>query len=101
MPFFAGYYLKHNHYNPNSTKKEILVGPSNSKQGTSYLKELTERSNNQLVFKHIRDLYPRFTFEQLTEHPAVVLFPYAAMSYSIVEFYAINMPIFVLLNFMQ
>jgi len=74
---------------------EILVGPSNSNEKASYLSELSQTSNNQFVFKHIRALYPRFTFDQLTGHPAVVLFPYAAMSYSIVDFYAINMPIFV------
>jgi len=59
------------------------------------LEELTQRSNGQFVFKHIRALYPRFTFEQLAGHRAIVLFPYATMSYSIVDFYAINMPIFV------
>ena len=76
-------------------KSEILVGPSNSNQKASYLNELSQTSNNQFVFKHIRALYPRFTFDQLTGHRAIVLFPYATMSYSIVDFYAINMPIFV------
>jgi hypothetical protein len=59
------------------------------------LEELSQRSNDKFVFKHIRALYPRFTFEQLAGHRAIVLFPYATMSYSIVDFYAINMPIFV------
>jgi len=60
------------------------------------IKELNNISKTQFVFKHIRELYPaKFNFEQLTQHRAIVLFPYAVMSYSIVDFYAINMPIFV------
>ena len=47
------------------------------------------------MFSHIRSIYKRYTLQELANHPAIVILPYAVMSYSIVEFYAINLPIFV------
>lgn len=47
------------------------------------------------MFSHIRSIYKRYTLQELANHPAIVILPYAVMSYSIVEFYAINLPMFV------
>ena len=47
------------------------------------------------IFKKIYDLYPFYTLSQLANHRAIVLFPYAVMTYSITDFYAAKIPIFV------
>jgi hypothetical protein len=57
------------------------------------LKTLSAQFNP--TFNHIRELYPQYTLQNLASHRAIVLFPYAVMPYSIVDFYASNMPIFV------
>lgn len=96
---FSGYYTKNVSYMP--SKSDILVGPSNylNPNAVQYLSELNNysRVNNQtLKFIWIKDAYPSmYTFEQLATHKAVVVFPYAVMTYSIVEFYALKIPIFV------
>lgn len=84
-------------YNPN--RPDILVGPTNGlgNGGEEWLKTIRElgKSNN-LSFKRVREAYPtRYELSDLARHPAIVIFPYAVMSYSIVDFYVSNLPIFV------
>jgi hypothetical protein len=40
-------------------------------------------------------MYPHYTLQQLASHRAIVLFPYAVMTYSIVDYYISNIPLFV------
>ena len=92
--FYAGDIL----YNP--IRPEILVGPPNrfGHYGQVWLNEITKLASQKkanLTFKKIRQLYRRFELSDLAQHPAIVIFPYAVMSYSIVDFYAANLPIFV------
>lgn len=92
----GAYYAKNVRYNP--IKPEILVGPT-SYLGSAeqvWLRELnTFSARFNLKFKFIRDVYRRYELQDLANHPAVVIFPYAAMSYSFVDFYAAKIPIFV------
>jgi hypothetical protein len=94
---YGGFYAKNVRYNP--IKSEILVGPTNSlgRLAKKLLDELKKLSLNQSgpKFNHIRELYKRYELQDLANHRAIVIFPYAVMSYSIVDFYASNLPIFV------
>lgn len=40
-------------------------------------------------------MYSQYELSDLARHSAIVIFPYAVMSYSIVDFYLSNIPIFV------
>ena len=90
------YYAKNVHYNP--IRPEFLVGPTSylGSREKQWLNELNEFSQPyQMKFKFVRDLYYNYDLQDLANHPAVVIFPYAAMSYSFVDFYAARIPIFV------
>ncbi len=66
--------------------------------GKSFLKGLqkySKETNSNLVFKNVRSIYKQYTLNQLANHPAIVIFPYAVMSYSIIDFYISKLPIFV------
>ena len=43
----------------------------------------------------LREFYKHYTLDQLANHRAIVIFPYAVMSYSIVDYYISQVPIFV------
>ena len=95
---FSGYYTKNVNYMPN--RSEILVGPANfmSQVAISHLAELnsySKNNNHSYKFVYIKNLYEMYSLGQLANHRAVVVFPYASMTYSIVEFYASKIPIFV------
>jgi len=91
------FYAKDIEYNP--IKQEILVGPTNGfgTNGDVWLQNILElASKNNLVFKKITEIYPsRYELSDLAMHPTIVIFPYSPMSYSIVDFYLSNLPIFV------
>jgi hypothetical protein len=59
----------------------------------SELKNISQFHN--LKFSKIRDLFPHYSLQQLANHRAIVIFPYAVMSYSLVDFYISNIPMFV------
>ena len=61
----------------------------------SSLNELASKKEFNISFKHIRNLYKKYTLQQLANHPAIVLYPYAVMSYSIIDYYIAKIPIFV------
>ena len=93
---YGGYYAKGVEFNP--INKTILVGPTNQRHAQSFIKELNEFSKKNkfsFEFKHIRELYPRYSLNQLANHPAIILFPYSAMAYSITDYYTSKIPIFV------
>ena len=93
---YSGFFVKNVEYNP--IRDEILVGPVSwlGDLGLNLLNELKSiGSKKKLIFEYIRKLYPTYSLNQLANHPAVVIFPYAVMTYSIVDFYVSNLPIFV------
>ena len=49
----------------------------------------------EFTFGEIKSIYPRYTFEQLAQHPAVVVFPYSSYAVSLEELYDLNIPFFV------
>ena len=90
------FYAKNIEYNP--VKKEILVGPTShfGAHGLKWFKKIEKLGfKNKIKFFKIRNMYPRYELYELAQHPAIVIFPYAVMTYSIVDFYASNLPIFV------
>lgn len=90
------FYAKNIEYNP--VNKEILVGPTNGlgTMGKQWYREMRKIGNeNNIVFGKIREIYSFYELSDLAKHPAIVIFPYAVMSYSIVDFYSANIPIFV------
>ena len=90
------FYAKNIVYNP--IKTEILVGPPNfGAGGNKWLNEIRRLGKERnLEFKKIREIYPkRYELADLAQHPAIVIFPYAVMSYAIIDYYLSNLPIFV------
>jgi len=93
---YGGYYAKNVNYNP--ICQEILVGPTShlGPFGNEMFNELTKSAvNSSLIFKSIRSLYLHYTLNNLANHKAIVIFPYAVMSYSIIDFYISKLQIFV------
>ena len=96
--FKGGFYAKNLKYNP--IKSEILVGPIShlGPHGENLLADLQKYSietKSNINFVKVRTLYNRYKLNQLVNHPAIVLFPYSVMSYSIIDFYISKIPIFV------
>ena len=98
---YGGYYAKEvQSINYNPTSKIILVGPTThlGEHGMQKLEELQSYSKSvkfNFEFKQLRQVYTRYTLSQLANHPAIVIFPYAIMSYSIIDYYMSNIPLFV------
>jgi hypothetical protein len=103
--YVACYHLpKEINYNP--TSHIILIGPSHNTNNIINFIDLIDLNNNSVIYanKHnkppylfnfIKSLYPNTTFENLINHPAVLLFPYSAFSISMVELYQLNIPMIV------
>jgi hypothetical protein len=89
---YGGFYAKNIKYNP--IRSEILVGPTNGISNPDLFNQIKNQSK-EFEFKTMRELYSRYSLSQLAEHRAIVIFPYAVMSYSIIDFYISNLPIFV------
>jgi hypothetical protein len=94
---YGGYYAKGVEFNP--IHKTILVGPTNTGGDVPHfireLNEFSKKNKYTYEFKHIREIYPRYTLNQLANHRAIILFPYSVMSYSITDYYISKIPIFV------
>eukprot|EP00668_Euglena_longa_P004810 GGOE01005634.1.p1 GENE.GGOE01005634.1~~GGOE01005634.1.p1 ORF type:complete len:446 (-),score=107.29 GGOE01005634.1:379-1692(-) len=95
----AFFYANSAQYKP--TRREILVGPlRHIKQQEHLFDDLKNAAvrrghKERWVFASPKKLYGQFTFEQVATHRAVVVLPYAVMSYSITELYAMGIPLFV------
>lgn len=94
---YGGFYSKDVVFNP--TKKEILIGPGNSLglNGKELYKSLVDYSKihaPEFDFKLIRNVYKRYELNQLANHRAIVLLPYATQCYSVIDFYISNIPLF-------
>ena len=91
---YGGFYARNVEFNP--IRDEILVGPSNGMgSGGEQILSLLRKTSSEFKFKKIREIYSRYSLNQLASHKAIILFPYAVMSYSIIDFYISNIPIFV------
>lgn len=74
--------------------QEILVGPL-QRQEFSGLQAMNAAAGGKYVFVPVKTKYSRFKLQDIANHRAVVIIPYAAMSYGITELYAIGVPMFV------
>ena len=84
------------------TLESVLIGPVNfiNKDIEEKLNLLShhwcqQHKRRQIEFSLIRTIYPRYRYEDLARHPAVVIFPYSAYSVSMLELYELNIPFFV------
>eukprot|EP00667_Euglena_gracilis_P017130 EG_transcript_18007 len=95
----AFFYANSAQYNP--TRPEILVGPLRHIKEQEHLfgalKDAAGRrgKRERWAFASPMKLYGQFTFEQVVNHRAVVVLPYAVTSYGLTELYAMGMPLFV------
>ena len=79
------------------TRKEILVGPLQH-SGHPLIEKMTaaaQARNSPFRFATAKSLYGRYELQQIGDHRAIVLLPYAVLSYGITELYALGIPIFV------
>jgi hypothetical protein len=90
------FHLPHLSYTP--IKEEILIGPAHAHQlapFSSIDNMNSYGSKYNIVFAKIKDLYPNYSYSDLVNHKAVVVFPYSAFSISMVELYELGIPMFV------
>ena len=78
-------------------KSEILVGPL---QHSSHplIQRMTDAAGmrkSPFRFATAKSLYGHYELQQISDHRAIVLLPYAVLSYGITELYALGIPIFV------
>ena len=78
-------------------KIEILVGPLQLRSHPliTKMKEAAVELNSSFQFSTVKSLYGNYQLQQIANHRAVVLFPYAVLSYGITELYAMGIPMFV------
>ena len=77
------------------SSEEIIVGPSQILHIPGYFKKGISEIKNDYKFITIKEKYGNYKYTNLCSHKAVVIFPYASHSYGIIEFYALNVPLFV------
>ena len=89
-------------YAGNATKftqnrTEILVGPlqHHSHPLITNMTSAAVALNTSFRFSTVKSLYGNYELQQIANHRAVVLFPYAVLSYGITELYALGIPMFV------
>lgn len=81
----------------NQSRAEILVGPLQNHEH-SLIPTITKAAaalNSSFKFATAKSLYGRYELQQIANHRAVILLPYAVLSYGITELYALGIPIFV------
>lgn len=54
-----------------------------------------DNKSEPITLSLVRTLYPRYRYDELRVHPAVVVYPYSIYSVSTLEFYELNIPLFV------
>ena len=93
---YGGFYAKNVVYNPIRT--EYIVGPTNyiGKREKTWIKDLDNYARQfGMKFRYVRKVYRHYKLQDLANHPAVVIFPYASMTYSLVDLYIAKIPMFV------
>jgi hypothetical protein len=87
----SSYGYQHAAYAPK--RVELLVGPLQIAKHKN-LWEMNMVGNGSWTFSAVKALYPRFTPQDICNHRAVVLLPYAVHSYGITEVFSLSIPIF-------
>lgn len=95
------YYAGHGVTQFTKARPEILVGPM--QRGDcggdwafcNMLRDMNGAGAGQFNFVPVKALYGRFTLQDIANHRAAVLIPYAVLSYGITEMYALGVPLFV------
>ena len=75
-------------------RPEILIGPL-QRRSWSHTRNMSHATDDEFQFVAVKVAYPRFELQDIANHRAIVIFPYAVMSYGITECYAMGIPIFV------
>ena len=92
----AFYYTNDVWYMP--FQPEIIVGPLNlnSHPLIATMNDVAKSKGGKWNFINVKGRYPnKFAMQDIANHRAVVLLPYAAHSYGITEVYAMGIPMFV------
>ncbi|CAF4491930.1 unnamed protein product, partial [Rotaria magnacalcarata] len=78
-------------------RTEILVGPLQTHNHPLMIdmKNAATALNSSFQFASAKILYGHYHLQQIADHRAVVLLPYAVLSYGITELYALGIPMFV------
>lgn len=79
------------------TRTEILVGPLQHR-AHPFIVNMTNAAsdvNSSFRFATAKSLYGEYRLQQIANHRAIILLPYAVLSYGITELYALGIPIFV------
>jgi hypothetical protein len=82
----------------------ILIGPIHNTHKLLYFNNLEDINKKSVLysqkynkvpylFNFIKNIYPNTNFEDLVNHPAVLIFPYSAYSISMIELYQLNIPL--------
>jgi hypothetical protein len=91
-------YASGENFTYSKSRSEILLGPlqlGGEPKGVPHLDPIARSMNLNFTFRSAKSLYGRFELQNLANHRAAVLFPYAVLSYGITELYALGIPLFV------
>jgi hypothetical protein len=79
------------------SRAEILVGPLQNRKHPliANMTQTAAALNSSFQFATAKSLYGHYQLQQIANHRAVILLPYAVLSYGITELYALGIPIFV------
>eukprot|EP00094_Tigriopus_californicus_P014500 TCALIF_14119-PA protein Name:"Protein of unknown function" AED:0.39 eAED:0.39 QI:0/-1/0/1/-1/1/1/0/287 len=77
-----------------SNRPEIPVIGHDSHKSEDILEDIFANAT-EINPVHLMKLYPKFTFQNLANHRAIILVPYSVMSFKFTEVYSLSIPIFV------
>jgi hypothetical protein len=103
LPTSSLWYAGHGVTTFTQARAEILVGPmqrSGDCSGSgavfcSIMHNMNAAAGDTFNFVAVKQLYQRFSLQDIANHRAAVLIPYAVLSYGITELYALGVPLFV------
>lgn len=76
-------------------RREILLWPADYFQNKKIVEMVSVANTSGFELRTARQMYKRYTFQQLANHRAAILIPYAVHSYGMTELYALGVPLFV------
>jgi hypothetical protein len=94
VPSYSGSYLNKKYDQP--VRSEYLIVTVKRQYGVKEfiqgIKTVLEPEG--MSAEYFLGLYKYWTLEEITQHPAIIMLPYAVMSYKLTEFYAMGIPLF-------
>ena len=95
---FAGFYMTGGN-EIHLQQTEILIFKGKGKIfgfeiAEEFVKKVKESLHPEFTAEWVYTLYPFYTIQDLTKHPAVITLPYSVMSYRFTELYALAIPIY-------